>query len=65
MTTRTVTAFPTQLLRWLTAPAMFGALFATAISLIRSRTRPSLPRMSDEWLQSLERGTSRDFESWR
>jgi hypothetical protein len=65
MTTRTVTAFPTQLLRWLMAPALFSALFATAISLIRSRTRPSLPRMSDEWLHSLDRGTNREFDSWR
>ena len=64
MATRTLT-FPTQLLRWLTAPAIFGALVATAISLIRSRTRPSLPRMSDEWLHSLDRGPGREFDSWR
>jgi hypothetical protein len=47
------------------APALFGALFATALSLIRSRTRPSLPRMSDEWLHGLDRGSGREFDSWR
>lgn len=64
MATRTLT-LPTQLLRWLMAPALLGALFATAISLIRTRTRPSLPRMSDEWLHSLDRGHGREFDSWR
>jgi hypothetical protein len=64
MTTRTLT-FPAQLLRWLMAPAVVGALFAAAVSLIRSRTRPSLPRMSDEWLHSLDRGPAREFDSWR
>ena len=64
MTTRTLT-LPTQLVRWLMAPAVFGALFAAAISLIRARTRPSLPRMSDEWLHSLDRGTGREIDTWR
>jgi hypothetical protein len=65
MAARTLT-FPTQLFRWLTAPAVFGALFATVISVIRIRTRqPSLPRMSDEWLHSLDRGAGRHSDSWR
>ena len=65
MTTRTLT-FPAQLLRWLMAPAMFGVLAASAISLIRSRTRPTLPRMSDEWMHGLDRhGRGRDLDTWR
>lgn len=64
MTTRTLT-LPTQLARWLVPPAVFGALCAAALSLIRARTRPSLPRMSDEWLHSLDRGTGREFDTWR
>jgi hypothetical protein len=64
MATRTLT-LPSQFLRWLIPPAVFGALFAAAVSLIRSRTRPSLPRMSDEWLHGLDRGPGREFDTWR
>jgi hypothetical protein len=64
MATRTLT-LPTQLLRWLVPPAVFGALFAAVVSLIRSRTRPSLPRMSDEWLHGLERSPGREIDTWR
>jgi hypothetical protein len=65
MAVRTTEPLPAQLLRLLTAPPLFGALVAAALSFIRSRTQPSLPRMSDEWLQSLDRGPGRDFDSWR
>ncbi len=64
MATPTLT-LPTQLLRWLMAPAVFGALFATVVSLLRARTRPALPRMSDEWLRSHDRDPGRNFDSWR
>jgi hypothetical protein len=57
--------FPAQLLRWLVAPALVGAVLAAA-SLIRRRARqPSLPRMSDQWLQSLDRSAGRGTDSWR
>jgi hypothetical protein len=40
--------------RWFAAPALFGAVCAALLAVIRARTRPALPRMSDEWLQTLE-----------
>jgi hypothetical protein len=54
MAARTIT-LPSQLVRWFAAPALFAALCAAIVSVFRARTRPSLPRMSDEWLHTLDR----------
>ena len=58
--------FPAHLFRWwLVAPAAFGALVTGLATVFLRRTRePSLPRMSDEWLQNLDRET-REPDSWR
>ena len=55
---------PAHLFRWLIAPVILGAMTA-AISALRHRTRcPSVPRMSDEWLQHLDRDRS-GADLWR
>jgi hypothetical protein len=62
-------ALPAQLLRRLITPAAFGAmagLLGAAMSRILRRTRePALPRMSEEWLRSLDRDSDRRLDQWR
>lgn len=62
-------ALPAQLLRRLVTPATFGAIAAAlgaAFSVIRRRTRePALPRMSEEWLRSLDHDNDRQLDDWR
>ena len=55
---------PTQLLRLFLAPAAFGGLVAAVTALIRRTQEPTLPRMSDEWLNShyQKSGRHKDYE---
>lgn len=65
MAERTLT-FPAHLFRWLMGPAALWALVAAGITVVRRRTRePALPRMSDEWLESLHRQPGRSLDDWR
>jgi hypothetical protein len=53
----------TNLLRWFMAPAALGSMLAARCAAITSRARrPSLPRMSDEWLR--EHGISSHDDWW-
>jgi hypothetical protein len=70
MPSRTL-ASPAQLFRVLVAPAAVGVLgafetlLAAFASVLHRRTRqPSVPPMSEEWLNSLDRDTGR-HEHWR
>jgi hypothetical protein len=69
MATRTL-ASPAHLFRWLVAPAAIGvfgigALLTASITAVRRLVRPTLPRMSNDWMHALDRETSRDIDSWR
>jgi hypothetical protein len=49
-------SFPGHPLRWLVGPALGWVLVTTLIAVIRRRaTKPSLPRMSPQWLHSHDR----------
>ncbi len=63
MTVRTEgITLPAFLLRFLMAPVALGALFATAAALLHRRThKPSLPRMSEEWLRNHDVDYRRDL----
>lgn len=57
---------PTHLFRWLMAPAAVWTLAATVVAVVRRRTRePTMPRMSDEWLEGLHRHPIRSADDWR
>jgi hypothetical protein len=60
--------FPSYLVRWLLAPAFLGALaalFTAAAARLRERTRrPTLPRMSGEWLRTHDAESGHRGEFW-
>ena len=61
--------FPSPVVRWLLAPALFGALAAlltaAAASIRRHARQPALPRMSDEWLRTYDADSGHRSEFWR
>ena len=64
-------ASPAHLFRWLVAPAAIGVgggigtLLTATIVAVRRLVRPTLPRMSHDWLHALDRETNRHLDSWR
>lgn len=63
-----VLTVPAYLVRRVIAPAAvgtLGALVAGAIAFLRHRaTRPTVPRMSEDWLRTHDRDAGR-YDDWR